>query len=68
MHKILVSKYYNVIKKISEGVVKVGEGNVEASLSKKKLKILVKTRFASKVLLFQKNLTYTNAINIYYSR
>jgi hypothetical protein len=26
-----------VIKKISEGVVKVGEGNVEASLSKKKI-------------------------------
>ncbi len=45
----------------------VGKGNVEASLSKKELEILVKTRFAFKVVLFQKTFKYTNAINIYYS-
>jgi hypothetical protein len=45
----------------------VGKRNVEAFLSKKELEILFKTRFAFKVVLFQKTFKYTNAINIYYS-
>jgi hypothetical protein len=56
-----------MILKIKEGVARVGKGNVEAFLSKKELEILAKTRFAFKVVLFQKTLQYTNAINIYYS-
>jgi hypothetical protein len=34
----------------------------------KKLKTRVKTHFASKIILFQKTLEYTNVINIYYTQ
>ncbi len=40
----------------------------EANMQHKKLKTLVKTHFASKVILFQETLEYVNVINIYYTQ
>jgi hypothetical protein len=40
----------------------------EVGIQHKKIKTLVKTRFASKVTLFQETLEYVNAINICYTQ
>jgi hypothetical protein len=53
-------------KRIIEGVARVGEGMCGSFLPKEKLKIPMKTRFAPKVVLFQKTFAYVNAINICY--
>jgi len=41
---------------------------IDARFSHQKLKTLVKTKFASKVILFQETLEYQNAINFCYGR
>jgi hypothetical protein len=41
---------------------------VDARISYRKLKTPVKTRFASKVILFQKTIEYQNVVNLCYER
>jgi hypothetical protein len=58
------------LQKIITWTKKFGKGWQEwdraSPLTTRKLKILMKTRFASRVVLFQKTLQYANAINICY--
>ena len=55
-------------KKSRKGGREWKEACIDAQLRPRKLKTLVKTRFASCVILFQETLEYRNAINMCYGR
>ncbi len=56
------------IKKSDKGCNERHKACLDAGISNQKLKTMVKTRFASKVIMFQETLKYHNAINLCYGR
>jgi hypothetical protein len=55
-------------KKFDEGQSEWKRACLDASIYHKKLKTLMKNKFANKVILFQKTLEYRDAINMCYGR
>jgi hypothetical protein len=56
------------IKKFGKGHNEWQKACIDAGISHQKMKTLVKTKFANKVIIFQKTLEYWDTINLYHGR
>ena len=65
--QVALQSYITWTKKPGKGGAEWKKTCIKAGLHAKKLKTLVKTRFASKVIFFQETLEYADAINICYA-
>jgi hypothetical protein len=66
--QFILQKKFTWTKKSSKGRIEWHRACLDVGFSHRKLKTLVKIRFATKVIMFQETLEYHNAINLSYGR